>query len=224
MGPLDYEISEEELRLGAYILKNGKAPGHDRISNEMLDCLLEVKPEVICKLFNALLKTPVFIDKWNLSMINPVYKTGPKIDPDNYRAISLLSCFSKFFYSILNVRLTKFVVENDIFSRSQLGFLSGCRTSDAHLILHNLIDFYCKKKSQYIFGCFVDFKKAFDSVPRHLIFQKLLNHNINGKFYDCLVSMYTKDITCVKIGNNITESFFTNQGVRQRCTLSPTLI
>ena len=35
--------------------------------------------------------------------------------------------------------------------------------------------------------------------------------------------MYTKDITCIKIGNNITESFFTNQGVRQGCTLSPTL-
>ena len=189
----------------------------------MLSCLLEVRPEVVNKLFNALLKNPVSIDKWKISMISPVHKTGSKINPDNYRAISLLSCFSKFFFAILNLRLTKFAIEQKIFSRSQLGFLSGCRTSDALLILHNLIDFYCKKKNQYIFGCFVDFQKAFDSVPRHLIFQKLLNHNINGKFYDCLVSMYTQDTACIKIGDTITAPFSTNQGVRQGCILSPTL-
>ena len=222
-GALDHEITEEELKLGAYILKNGKASGHDSISDEMLSCLMEVRPEILTKLFNALLKNPISIDKWNVSMISPVHKSGSKIDPDNYRAISLLSCFSKLFASILNQRLTKFAIENKIFSRSQLGFLSGCRTSDALLILHNLIDFYCKKRNQYIFGCFVDFQKAFDSVPRNLIFQKLLNHNINGKFYDCLINMYTEDRACIKIGDFITPPFPTNQGVRQGCILSPTL-
>ena len=189
----------------------------------MLSCLLEVRPDILCKLFNALLKNPTTIEKWNVSMISPVYKTGSKIDPDNYRAISLMSCFSKFFFSILNQRLTKFAIDQKIFSKSQLGFLAGCRTSDALLIVHNLIDFYCKKKNQYIYGCFVDFKKAFDSVPRHLIFQKLLNHNITGKFYECLVSMYTEDMACIKIGDTITTPFTTNQGVKQGCILSPTL-
>ena len=222
-GPLDYEISDEEIKLGAYILKNGKAPGHDSISNEMLSCLLEVNPWILTKLFNALLQNPTSIDKWNISMISPVYKTGSKINPDNYRAISLLSCFSKFFLSIINLRLTKFAIEQKLFSNSQLGFLSGCRTSDALLILYNLVDFYCKKQNQYIFGCFVDFKKAFDSVPRDVIFQKLLNRNINGKFYDCLISIYSKDMSCIKIGDTITEPFSTNQGVKQGCILSPTL-
>ena len=222
-GTLDYEISEEELKLGAYILRSGKAPGHDSISNEMLSSLLEVRPDILKKLFNALLQKPSTIDKWNISMISPIHKTGSKINPDNYRGISLLSCFSKFFMSILNQRLTKFAIDQKIFSRSQLGFLSGCRTSDALLILHNLIDYYCKKENQYIFGCFVDFQKAFDSVPRDILFQKLLNHNINGKFYDCLVNMYTKDIACIKIGDTITSYFLTNQGVKQGCILSPTL-
>ena len=46
LGILDYEISDEEINLGAYILRNGKAPGHDSISNEMLSCLLKVRPEI----------------------------------------------------------------------------------------------------------------------------------------------------------------------------------
>ena len=184
IGALDYEITKEEIKLSAYVLRNGKASGYDRISNEMLICLFEERPEIFTKLFNALLQNPTSIDRWNISMINPIHKNGSKMDTDNYRGISLISCFGKFFFSILNKRITKFTIDKKILSKSQLGFLSGCRTSDALLILHNLIDYYCTKRSRNIFGCFVDFQKAFDSVPRHILFQKLLNHNINGKCYD----------------------------------------
>ena len=222
-GVLDHDITDEELKLGAYILRNGKATGHDSISNEMLSCLLEVRPEILKKLFNSILHNPITIEKWNISMISPLHKTGSKINPDNYRGISLSSCFSKLFTSILNQRLTKFAFDHKIFSTSQLGFLAGCRTSDALLILHNIVDYYCRKKEQYVFGCFVDFQKAFDSIPRRILFQKLLDHNINGKFYDCLVNMYCKDIACVKISDSMTPSFSTNQGVKQGCILSPTL-
>ena len=41
-GELDQEISEEEIKIASYILRNGKAPGFDSISNEMLQCFLEV--------------------------------------------------------------------------------------------------------------------------------------------------------------------------------------
>ena len=143
------------------------------------------------------------------------------MDTENYRGISLLSCFGKLFLSILNKRITKYAIDNNILSKSQLGFLPGCRTSDALLILHNLVEYYCKKGSQYIFGCFVDFQKAFDSVPRHILFQKLLNLNINGKFYECLTKIYTNDLSCVKIGNTITKTFVANQDVKQGCILSP---
>ena len=50
-----------------------------------------------------------------------------------------------------------------------------------------------------------------------------MSHNINGKFYDCLVNLYTDDKTCVKVGNSITNPFTINQGVKQGCVLSPTL-
>ena len=170
-----------------------------------------------------LVKNPITIEKWNTSLIFPLHKKGSKTDPDNYRGISLLSCFSKYFLAILNQRLTKFTTENKILSGGQLGFLKGCRTSDALLILHNLIDYYCKKRKKHIFGCFVDFRKAFDSVPRDKLFQKLLNNNINGKFYDCLVSLYNKDKSRVKIGDHVTKSFPSNQGVKQGCVLSPLL-
>ena len=156
VGHLDYEICDEELKLSAYILKSGKATGYDCISYEMISCLLEVSPEVVKKLFNALIKFPSVIKKWQISVMSTIHKKGSKINPDNYRGISLLSCFAKYFLSFMNQRLMKFVTERGILSKAQLGFLPGNRTSDALLILNNLIEYYCKKRSLYIFGCFVE--------------------------------------------------------------------
>ena len=100
-GPLDFEISEEELKLCSYILKSGKATGHDCISNEMISCLLEVNLEVIKKLFNALIKFPSVIKKWQTSVISTIHKKGSKIDPDNYRGISL-GCYESKASEICN--------------------------------------------------------------------------------------------------------------------------
>ena len=156
-------------------------------------------------------------------MIAPIHKNGSKMNPENYRGISLLSCFMKFFCSILNKRLLAYVIENKILSKAQLGFVPGNRTSDALLILYNLIDYYCQNNKKYLYGCFVDFSKAFDTIPREKLFQKLLDYNINGKFYDCLMMLYNGDKACVKVGTNITETFYSDQGVKQGCILSPLL-
>ena len=161
-GILDREISDEEIKLAAYILRNGKSPAFDSISNEMLQCLLQARPDILKTIFNAILRNPRVIDKWSISMINPIHKAGSKMDPDNYRGISLISCFAKFFSAVLNTRLTQYALDKNIFTRSQLGFMAGCRTADALLVLNNLIEFYCKNNNRYIYGCFVDFKKVFD--------------------------------------------------------------
>ena len=222
-GELDYEISLDEIKLGAYILRNGKAPGYDSISNEMISSLLNAKPETVKCLFNAILQQSTVITTWNTSMILPIYKKGSKMDPENYRGISLLSCIGKLFSAILNQRLLTFVTKNKILSNAQLGFIPGNRTSDALLILNNLINYYCHKANKHIFGCFVDFQKAFDKVPRYALFEKLLNYEINGKFYNCIVNLYTEDKACVKVGSKISSFFGRTQGVKQGCILSPLL-
>ena len=64
-------------------------------------------------------------------------------------------------------------MDQNVFSASQLGFGKGNRTSDALKILHNLNDNYCHSKKANLYGCFVDFSKAFDTVPRDKLLNKL---------------------------------------------------
>ena len=223
VGPLDFKITLEELNTAATKLKPGKAPGFDNITNEMIACILKIFPNILLSLFNSILESGSHIPIWSLAVIVPIHKKGAIDDANNYRGISLLSCIAKLFYSILNNRLLKFCEENGILSKNQLGFVPGNRTADALLILHNLIQNYCHKNSKKLYACFVDFSKAFDRLPRDILFKKLKVYGIDGKFLSVIQSLYANDQACVQVDGKISENFLINQGVRQGCVLSPLL-
>ena len=189
----------------------------------MLICTLQNYPNIFVSLFNNILEKGGSIPLWSLSAIVPIFKNGPQDDPNNYRGISLLSSLGKLFYSVLNNRLLNYCREKAILSPSQLGFLPGNRTTDAHLILYNLICKYCHRNNMKIYGCFVDFSKAFDSLPRDILFKKLISYGISGRFFNALKSLYSNDKSCIKIEGKISNAFLINQGVRQGCPLSPLL-
>lgn len=222
-GPLDHRITMEELNEAEYVLRPDKSTGYDSLSNEIIKCLVETNPRIILKLFNLVFDSNAKIEQWAMAILTPILKSGPKMDPSNYRGISILSCLGKLYTAILNKRLMKYAVERGILKPEALGFVAGNRTSDAHLVIHSLIQRYCHQENRKIFSCFVDFSKAFDTIPRDLLFKKLLDYGINGKFFNNIKTMYTNDNCCVKVGNKLTESFPANQGVKQGCILSPLL-
>ena len=222
-GPLDQRITMEELNEAEYVLRPDKSTGYDSLSNEIIKCLVETNPRIILKLFNLVFESNAKIEQWAIAILTPILKSGPKMDPSNYRGISILSCLGKLYTAILNKRLMKFVIERGILRPEALGFVAGNRTSDAHLVVHSLIQRYCHQENRKIFSCFVDFSKAFDTIPRDVLFEKLLKYGINGKFFNNIKTMYTNDNCCIKVGNKLTESFLANQGVKQGCILSPLL-
>ena len=73
----------------------------------------------------------------------------------------------------------------------------------------------------------MDFEKAFDTIPRDLLFKKLFNMGINGNFFNILKHLYNDDTASLKMQNKISKPFRTNQGAnqgaRQGCVLSPLL-
>ncbi len=115
----------------------------------------------------------------------------------------------KVLCSILNTRLLHFLMKHNALSKCQIGFLPKCRTSDHIFTLQTLIDKYVHQNKGKIFACFIDFKKAFDSIWHEGLYLKLLDSGIWGKFYDLIKSMYTASQCAVKIGNQRTE-FFTH--------------
>ena len=222
-GPLDYEIELDELEYASKKIRLRKAFGYDQLCNEMILGLIKTYPKVLVKLFNDILQSSEVIPEWALGMIVPLHKDGPRLDTGNYRGITLMSCLGKLFLSVLNNRLIAFALEHKLLSPAQLGFVAGNRCSDAHIVIYNLIRKKCHRENAKIFSCFVDFKKAFDSVPRDLLLTKILNMGISGKLFNIIRHIYTTDKACVKLGQSRSDFFSLDIGVRQGCILSPLL-
>ena len=105
----------------------------------------------------------------------------------------------------------------------QIGFKKSARTSDHMFVLRTIIEKLRSSKTDTLYACFIDFKKAFDTVWQNGLLLKLQSLQISGQFYKMIKSIYSNVSSCVKIGQNRTTFFKCKLGVKQGETLSPAL-
>ena len=175
----DNPITISEVKRVIKLLKTGKATGPDNILNEVLKYSSAVTVKSVTKLFNLIFSSECYPESWNKAYIISVFKSGDKDDPNNYRGISLLNGIAKIFSAVLNNRIMNYM--KDKFSELQFGFRPNRRTTDSIFIFKTLINKYLSlyKKKQYI--CFVDLRKAFDSIWRKALFHKLYSYGVGKK-------------------------------------------
>ena len=219
---LDFSISDNEILLAIKKLKSNKSGGLQLITNNMLKAGQSYLVPSLKKLFNSILVSGFYPEHWSTGYLSPIFKAGDKTKPENYRGIAITGCLGKLLNSIFNNRLEKFLEKNNIISQFQIGFSKKCRTTDHMFVLKSAIDKHIGK-SQKLYTCFIDFKKAFDSVLHEAIYIKLLKCEVGGLFYKLLKNMYSKSLLHVKVGDTLTNSFISRLGVRQGDVLSPNL-
>ena len=221
---LDAPITENELMNTVKKIKLKKATYSDRISNEIIKSSFDILIKGFIKVFNLILKSGNFPKAWCEGLITPIFKSGNYLDPNNYRGICVSSCLGKLFCMILNERLMSHVQDRELIHPSQIGFMPGSRTTDHILTLKTIHDKYVnQQKNGKIYACFVDFRKAFDSVWHEGLFLKLLKNKIGGRFYDLIKSLYSNTQCAIKCSDYRTTFFPYKRGVRQGCILSPLL-
>ena len=155
----------------------------------MIKCAGAPLTNVIMKLFNGCLKNGVY--PWKTSVLSPIPKSGDKYNPDNYRAIALGSCLAKLFSSILLKRIIEFRNQNCPDYPNQLGFTAKAQTNDHIFCLKTLIEKYASRPNLKLYTCFVDFRKAFDSVARDALFYKISSLGIGGCYFKTLKTCMT---------------------------------
>ena len=159
---------------------------------------------------------------WALSALTPVFKSGETSDPGNYRGIAVGTVVAKLYASMINSRLSAWAEEKGLRAQGQAGFREDHRCSDHLLALRTLIEQQRSRKKQ-LYACFVDFTKAYDTIPRDLLWQKLESLGVRGWFLDTIKSLYGAVPMAVKSAQGLTATFESVMGVKQGCPLSPTL-
>jgi hypothetical protein len=102
-------------------LKSKNSSGYDEISIRIS------KPFIISPLINICNKVLAqgnYPERLKFSLITPIYKSGDKSSPSNYRPISLLPAFSKITEKVINKRVFDHLNNNAILNEHQYGFRS----------------------------------------------------------------------------------------------------
>ena len=160
---------------------------------------------------------------WDLSNIKPIPKKEKDArDPLQNRCITLMCCIAKLYSSILNRRLQKFLEKNNILAEEQNGFRASRSCIDHILVLCSVLR-NRKALGLSTFVSYIDFQKAFDSVDRNLLFFKLSQIGVTGKFYNAISALYKNPRAKVLLNEFETDYFNCPIGVKQGDNISATL-
>ena len=199
-------------------MKRGKAVGPDKIPLEfwleMGDCGLKW----LTALFNKIKSGSPMPDAFRKSYLLPFSRKGDSRKLNNYRAIKLTSHTLKIYERVVNNRLKNITRLHD----NQCGFVEGKSTIDAIQCLRILMEKHRDARKD-LFLVFIDLEKAFDRVPRELIWLALRAHDIPEVYVSMIMDMYDDARTRVRCTAGESEEFTVKVGVHQGSVLSPML-
>ena len=220
-------ISSNVLKKAIAKLHNWKQPGVDKIHNYYYKYLTTTHPHII-RIFNSIIVNP--------NVIQPEMCTGitylkPKCQnpttASQYRPITCLNTGYKLLTSCLTIIITEFCESNNVLAEEQKGCRQGTRGCKDQLIIDSVIATQALRNKKNLYTAFIDYQKAFDSVPHSWLLETLRIYKINPTIIHCIGCLmnYWKTTLQVREGNkNVTsQPIHIQRGICQGDSLSPLL-
>ncbi len=215
-------VTEQAIRDKILKLKPDSAAGPDCIHPRFLrETVNEIcKPLKI--IFEKSLRERKCPQDWKSAVVTPIYKKGPKSQPNNYRPVSLTSVPCKLLESIIKDHIMQHLDNNGLIRDTQHGFMKGrsCTT--------NLVTFFDKVSAAVDRGdpvdiFYLDFAKAFDKVPRERLLVKIAAKGVAGEVLGWLRDWLTGRTQVVSVMGEKSQQSDVESGVPQGTVLGPPL-
>ena len=161
--------------------QNWKAPGIDQLTNFWIKKITSVHSD-LATVYNDIVENPEKAPKWLTTGITSLLpKTKETRNPKNYRPITCLPTTYKILTSIITRRLYSFLEENNLLPVEQKGCRKGSYGCKDQLLINKAILEEVKSRKKNLSTAWVDYKKAFDSVPHSWIEETLKIHKVCPK-------------------------------------------
>ena len=207
-------IEVEEVREAMSGMKSNKAPGVDMLRAGDEECLIWMSD-----LLKAVWDKEKIPEGWRKSLIVPIFKKkGDILECRNYRGIKLLEHGLRILERMLDKRIRK-VVKID---PKQFGFMPGKSTVDAIFIVRQLLE-KRMEGNLAVFCGFVDLEKAYDRVPRDVLYWCLRRKGVSEKLVRMVMETYQDCKTAVSTIEGLSREFEIGVGLHQGSALSPLL-
>ena len=157
-----------------------KAYGCDNISPRMIQLCSKLLLIPLTNLYQQCIDTASIPSLWKIQKIIPIHKKGDRSIISNYRPISLLCTLSATLESIIYRKIIDFI--RPLLSPHQYGFLTNCSCLMNHLISYsNVLESF--NRAHITDAIYLDFAKAFDTLPHAKLLYKLWQFGITGQLW-----------------------------------------
>lgn len=203
-------------------LKTSKSPGPDAIHPRLLRELATELAPPLRMLFQRTLDDGKIPDDWKEAVVTPIFKKGRKDSPGNYRPVSLTSVICKIFETFIRDALNNHLVNNCLLSKDQYGFCKA--RSCVSQLLVTINEWFSSLDDKIpVDAAYLDFRKAFDSVPHKRLISKLYGYGVRGQVLQWIKSFLADRTQYVNVNNNFSNKVPVTSGVPQGSVLGPSL-
>ena len=173
-------------------------------------------------IFNCSLQTGEIPTQWKTSIISPIFKKGDRSKPSNWRPVALTSSFSRIFEFIFSEKIMSHLMENNLLSRYQFGFVPG-KSTCSHLLssLFSWIKSFSSNIPTTVL--YTDLSKAFDTVSHKKLIELLEAYGINPVLINWIQNFLSNRVQQVSIGDELSDLLPVISGVPQGSVIAPRL-
>ena len=214
-------VTEKEVEFEISQLNGKKSSGYDEIPPKLVKNISKHIVKPLTYIYNQSLLTGVIPNDLKIALVTPVFKANHKEKFNNYRPISVLSCFSKILEKIMYKRVIKYLDKNNILFQSQYGFRKKHSTNLAIELMTKILQ--AIENGEYTVGVFLDLAKAFDTVNHEILLRKLEHYGIRGIVLEWFTNYLTNRKQIVKYKFEKSERLTIKCGVPQGSVLGPLL-
>lgn len=216
----DKSISTDDIARAIKRLKGNRAIGSDGIPAYILKGCSQHLLNPLQVVFNLIIKRSVYPDKWKISKVIPIYKSGIRQDIKNYRPISILSSVSKIFELIVFELL--FDEISGKIASCQHGFFPHRSTFTNLATFSQYVHEAINNKSQ-VDVIYTDMEKAFDRVRHCVIIESLRHMDVSPHLIGLTQSYLGNRFQYVEVKGCKSCIFKSTSGVPQGSNLGPLL-
>lgn len=218
-------ISEEHIRTAVRKTANWKAPGPDKIQNYWWKYFTALHKQ-LAQCFQSILQDPTSIPKFlTVGVTTMLPKNGNLNEPKNFRPITCLPTLYKLLTSVVGLHIEQHLTNNKILATEQNGCRKGSQGSRELLVIDTTITHQARTKQRSLSVAWIDYRKAFDSVPHSWLIKTLEIYKIDEKIINLFKSIMDTWTTRLRVKSAqteyLTEPINIKRGIFQGDSFSP---